>query len=52
VPPFAGEPEAVARVALRAIDRGTPVVYAPPVWALIMFVIRSLPRSVMRRVGF
>ena len=51
-PPFAGEPEAVARVALRAIDRGTPVVYAPPIWALIMLVIRSLPRAVMRRVGF
>ncbi len=52
VPPFAGEPEAVARVALRAIDRGTPAVYAPPIWALIMLVIRSLPRAVMRRVGF
>jgi decaprenylphospho-beta-D-erythro-pentofuranosid-2-ulose 2-reductase len=52
VPPFASEPEAVARVALRAIDRGTPAVYAPPIWALIMLVIRSLPRAVMRRVGF
>ena len=38
---------------LRArIDRGTPVVYAPPLWALIMFVIRLLPRFVMRRVSF
>lgn len=51
-PLFASEPEAVARVALRAIDRGTPAVYAPPIWALIMLVIRSLPRAVMRRVGF
>jgi len=51
-PPFAGEPEAVARVALRAIDRGTPVVYAPAIWALVMLVIRNLPRVVMRRVGF
>lgn len=51
-PPFAGEPEGVARQALRAIDRGTPVVYAPSAWRLIMAVIRALPRAVMRRVGF
>ena len=52
VPPFAGEPEAVARRVLRAIDRGQPVVYAPGIWRWIMLVIRSLPRSVMRRIGF
>jgi short-subunit dehydrogenase len=51
-PPFAGEPEAVARTVLRAIDRGKPVVYAPPIWALVMLVIRWLPRVVMRRLGF
>ena len=51
-PPFAGEPEAVAARALRAIDRGTPVVYAPWIWRYIMLVIRSLPRFVMRRIGF
>jgi NAD(P)-dependent dehydrogenase (short-subunit alcohol dehydrogenase family) len=51
-PPFAGDPEGVARVVLRAIERGEPVVYAPPIWALVMRVIRSLPRFVMRRVGF
>jgi decaprenylphospho-beta-D-erythro-pentofuranosid-2-ulose 2-reductase len=51
-PPFAGEPEAVAARALRAIDRGTPVVYAPWIWRWIMLVIRSLPRFVMRRIGF
>lgn len=52
VPPFAGEPDAVARVVLRAIDRGTPVVYAPPIWRWIMLVIRLLPRAVMRRIRF
>jgi NAD(P)-dependent dehydrogenase (short-subunit alcohol dehydrogenase family) len=51
-PPFAGEPEAVARRVLRAIDLGWPVVYAPAPWALVMWVIRHLPRAVMRRVGF
>jgi len=51
-PPFAAEPEPVARLVLRAIDAGRPVVYAPPIWALVMLVIRSLPRFVMRRLGF
>lgn len=51
-PPFAGEPEAVASQVLAAIDRGRPVRYAPGIWRLVMLVIRSLPRFVMRRVGF
>lgn len=51
-PPFAGEPEAVARRVLKAIDAGTPVVYAPAPWRWVMMVIRLLPRVVMRRVGF
>jgi NAD(P)-dependent dehydrogenase (short-subunit alcohol dehydrogenase family) len=51
-PPFAGEPEGVARDIVRAIDRGTPVVYTPRIWALVMLVIRWLPRSVMRKIGF
>jgi NAD(P)-dependent dehydrogenase (short-subunit alcohol dehydrogenase family) len=51
-PPFAGEPEPVARAVLRAIDRGTAVVYAPGIWRLVMLVIQHLPRFVMRRVGF
>ncbi len=51
-PPFAGEPEGVAKRVLRAIDAGRPVVYAPWIWGWIMQVIRSLPRFVMRRVGF
>jgi short-subunit dehydrogenase len=51
-PPFAGEPDAVARTVLEAIDRGAPVVYAPPPWRWIMLVIRLLPRFVMRRIGF
>jgi short-subunit dehydrogenase len=51
-PPFAGEPDAVAARVVRAIDRGQPVVYAPGIWGLIMFVIRLLPRFVMRKIGF
>lgn len=51
-PPFAGEPEGVARDVVRAIDRGRPVVYTPRMWRLVMLVIRCLPRAVMRRIGF
>ena len=51
-PPFAGEPEQVARRVLRAIDKGQPLVYAPGAWGPIMWAIRQLPRHVMRRVGF
>jgi short-subunit dehydrogenase len=52
VPPFAGEPDAVAAAVLRAIDRGTPVVYVPAIWGLVMLVIRWLPRFVMRKISF
>ncbi|HEY6477386.1 MAG TPA: SDR family NAD(P)-dependent oxidoreductase [Polyangia bacterium] len=52
VPPFAGEPDAVAARVVGAIEKGRPVVYVPGIWALIMLVIRCLPRFVMRRIGF
>jgi short-subunit dehydrogenase len=51
-PPFAGDPDDVAKTVLSAILRGAPVVYAPSMWALVMMVIRLLPRAVMRRVKF
>ena len=51
-PPFAGEPEGVAKDIVRAIDRGTPVVYTPGIWRLVMLVIKNLPRVVMRKIGF
>ncbi|MBP9143109.1 MAG: SDR family NAD(P)-dependent oxidoreductase [Thermoanaerobaculia bacterium] len=51
-PPFAGEADEVAARVVRAIDRGWPVVYAPPIWALVMLAVRNLPRGLMRRLGF
>jgi len=51
-PPFAVEPEDAARRVLKAIDKGWPVVYVPPIFRLIMLTIRTLPRWVMRRVEF
>jgi len=52
VPPFAGEPDGVAEVVIKALDRGKPEVYAPTMWALIMAVIKGLPRFLMRRLSF
>ena len=51
-PPFAGEADEVAARVVRAIDRGWPVVYAPPIWAMVMLAVRHLPRALMRRLGF
>jgi len=51
-PPFAGEPDGVARDVVRAIERGKPIVYTPGIWRWIMLVIRMLPRFVMRKIGF
>jgi NAD(P)-dependent dehydrogenase (short-subunit alcohol dehydrogenase family) len=51
-PPFAADPDDAARTVLSGILRGASVVYAPPIWALVMMVIRLLPRAVMRRVNF
>jgi len=51
-PPFAGEPEKVAASVLRAMDKGTPVLYTPAPWRLVMFIIKRLPRFVMRKIKF
>ena len=51
-PPFAGEPEQVARDVVRALDKNKPVLYTPGMWALVMLVIRNLPRFIMRKIGF
>lgn len=44
-------PEAVAQAIVAAIDKGCPVVYAPARWALIMVIIRHLPRFVFNRLN-
>ncbi len=51
-PPFAAEPDAVARDVLRAIDAGRTVVYTPAIWRLVLLAIRLLPRAAMRRLEF
>lgn len=52
VPPFAGEPDAVARAVVTAMDQGRHLVYVPAVWRWLMLIIRALPRAILRRVRF
>lgn len=52
VPPLAGEPDAVARRVVAAMDAGRHQIYAPGIWRVVMLVIRALPRAVLRRVQF
>jgi short-subunit dehydrogenase len=52
VPPFAGDPDDVARRVVAAMTDGRHEVYAPGIWRLIMLVIRALPRAILRRVQF
>jgi decaprenylphospho-beta-D-erythro-pentofuranosid-2-ulose 2-reductase len=51
-PPFAGEPDQVARDVIAAMDNRKPLLYTPGMWALVMLVIRNLPRFIMRKIGF
>lgn len=51
-PPFAGDPDTVAKQVAEAMDQGKAVLYTPFPWGWIMRVIRLLPRFVMRRIGF
>ena len=44
-------PQAVAHRIVAAIAAGRPVVYAPARWALIMMIIRHLPRAVFNRLN-
>jgi decaprenylphospho-beta-D-erythro-pentofuranosid-2-ulose 2-reductase len=42
--------EGVAQAIVNGIERGKPIVYAPRRWALIMMIIRHLPRFVFNKM--
>ncbi|MBG0792657.1 SDR family NAD(P)-dependent oxidoreductase [Methylocystis sp. H62] len=44
------KPEAVARVIVKAAERGGPVVYAPAFWRWIMLLIRHLPTFIFNKL--
>ena len=43
--------EAVASRIIAAIDAGTPMAYVPAKWAIIMMVIRHLPRAIFNKLN-
>jgi decaprenylphospho-beta-D-erythro-pentofuranosid-2-ulose 2-reductase len=44
-------PDVVGKQIARALIRGTPVIYAPGYWRPIMWIVRSLPEAVFRRLS-
>jgi len=44
-------PAAVGRGILKAIEKRKDVAYVPPIWALIMLVIRSIPEAIFKKLN-
>jgi decaprenylphospho-beta-D-erythro-pentofuranosid-2-ulose 2-reductase len=45
-------PQQVARHIVAAITKNRPVVYTPPLWGIIMLVVRLIPRQVFNKLNF
>jgi short-subunit dehydrogenase len=43
--------EVVAASLVKAIDKGTDVVYVPGIWRMIMAVIRAIPESIFKKLN-
>jgi decaprenylphospho-beta-D-erythro-pentofuranosid-2-ulose 2-reductase len=43
--------ESVARTIVKGIKRGSPVIYAPPIWQVIMLVVRHIPRFIFNKLS-
>ena len=44
------QPETVAKRIVAGIERKRDVLYAPAFWSVVMWVIRSIPRAVFKRI--
>ncbi|MFT4113503.1 SDR family oxidoreductase [Silvibacterium sp.] len=49
--PLFASPAAVAHGILKAVEKRRDVVYLPPFWALIMFIIRSIPERIFKKLN-
>jgi decaprenylphospho-beta-D-erythro-pentofuranosid-2-ulose 2-reductase len=49
--PLFAPPAAVARGIVKAIEKHKDVVYVPAFWALIMLIIRAVPRSIFKKLN-
>jgi short-subunit dehydrogenase len=51
LPPFlVAQPAVVAKRIVSGIEGGADVLYAPAFWALVMMIIRNIPRAVFKRM--
>ncbi|MFL5246443.1 MAG: SDR family oxidoreductase [Myxococcales bacterium] len=50
--PFVVGPDRVARDIVRALERGADVVYTPPIWRIVMLVVRLLPEKLFKKLSF
>jgi len=44
-------PAVVGKGILKAIAKRKDIVYVPPIWALIMLIIRTIPRSIFKKLN-
>ncbi len=49
--PLFATPDVVADGILRAIQKRSDIIYVPGFWAFIMFVIRSIPQSIFKKMN-
>ncbi len=45
------QPSRVAQDIRRAMDRGTPVIYTPAFWRVIMAIVKAVPETIFRRLS-
>ena len=50
--PLMASPEACALAGLRLARRGREVAYYPPIWRVIMLIIKLIPEPLMKRMSF
>jgi len=49
--PLFAQPDQIAAGILKAIARRKDNVYLPPIWALIMLLVRSIPQSIFKKMN-
>ncbi len=49
--PLFAKPDKIADGILKAIARRKDNVYLPPIWALIMFIVRSIPQAIFKKMN-
>ena len=48
--PLWSSPQRIGKIIVRSVSRGRHTVYAPAYWGLIMFIVRSIPEALFKRI--